>query len=251
MCANLKGEVLFRQGQITLPAVPVIDWRPKFRPNSTGDRTMMQKFLLLLAAGLVGLTAAAAPVGALTTGHRFLLADADRNGQVSRTEYDLSGDRWFNSVDGDGDRTITRKEITAWRRGLMGWCHWKRYYQRIVSVFDANRDDRISAAEYASAIRRYDPVTQSVVGSTWEQFRQTFAAPVAWHKHRREHKLLCREERKRARPFDLTRDGRVTRAEFDAVRTVNFLRLDRNEDGVISYKEARKGQTRLYRISEP
>ncbi len=211
---------------------------------------MMRKFQLLLAAGLVGLTAAAAPVGALTTSLRFVLADADQDGQVSQVEYDLSGDWWFDRMDGDGDRTVTREEIVAWRREMSGWCHWKRNYQRIVSVFDANRDGRISAAEYASAIRGYDPVIRSVLGSTWEQFKQTFEAPVAWRKHRKLYRSLCREERKRAKPFDLNGDGKVTRAEFENVRTNRFLRMDRSGDGIISYKEARREHLRLYRIEE-
>ena len=210
----------------------------------------MRKFPLLLATGLVGLTATGAPAGALTTSYRFLEADSDRNGQVSRAEYDFSGDRWFDRVDGDRDRTITREEVAAWRRNLKGWCHWKRFYQDIVDGFDANRDSKISAEEYALAIRGYDPRIRSVLGSNWEQFKRTFAAPVDWRKHRKLHESHCREERKRAKPFDLTRDGRVTRTEFDAVRNVNFLRLDRNEDGVVSYDEARKEHRRLYRIAE-
>jgi len=210
----------------------------------------MRKFPLLLAAGLVGLLAAASPAGALTTSYRFLEADTDRDGRVSRREYDRSGDRWFDRVDSDGDRTITRKEASAWKREIKGWCYWRRFYQQIVDEFDADRDDRISVEEYASAIRGYDPTIRSVMGSTWEQFKSTFAVPVAWRKHRKMHKLHCKEERNRAKSFDLNRDGRVDRDEFDTTRNLNFLRVDLKKDGIISYEEARKVHRRLYRIAE-
>ncbi len=207
---------------------------------------MIGKIQLLVAAGLVGLAAAAAPAAALTTSERFVIADADEDGRISRLEYDLSGDHWFDRMDGDHDRIVTRREMKTWRREVSGWCHWERYYRELVRAFDFNRDNEITAQEYAATIPKFYPEIRDVLGSTWEIFKHEHDVLVNWYRHRKDYKLHCKEEQRRAKPFDLNGDGKVTYAEFNTERAHRYLRMDRNDDGFVTYNEARRENRRFY-----
>jgi Ca2+-binding EF-hand superfamily protein len=117
------------------------------------SRSCLVAATLVFAASNVALAAPGDPRA--THGRHAMQAalfdriDADRDGSISRAEFDAMTARRFARIDADGDGTISLDEMLAW--------HGLRHEDRVRARFarlDADGDGRISVDEMAAAADR-------------------------------------------------------------------------------------------------
>lgn len=214
----------------------------------------MRSLPLLLAAAAVGLTAAAAPASAHRGMQMFRLADADKDGKVTRAEFDAARNARFARIDANKDGALEVSELRAWKRTLParvrdarfkaldadgdGKVGAEEFVARRKAAFagiDANKDGAVDKAEFDAAFEKF----RSRMGHRFGEGRRKHAErPRRWHK-KRGHSM--------ERRLDLNRDGKVTRAEFDTLGRMIFLRLDSDGDDAVSRKEMRMTYRRFDR----
>ena len=206
----------------------------------------MRTLLLLLAAGGIGLTAAAAPAAAHRGLHKFNRADTDKDGKITRAEFDAARNARFAGIDANGDGTLEISELRAWVRA------WpSRFRDARFKALDGDSDGKVGVEEYVAQRKamfaRIDANNDGTVD------KAEFNAAFEKFRSRKQGRRMYRRDmdRKHARGgpkapgyrlerrLDLNGDGKVTRAEFDAVGQMMFLRLDRDSDGAITRQEAR------------
>lgn len=227
----------------------------------------MRPLPLILAAGLIGLTAAAAPATAQKRGMRlFDRADTNKDGKVTKSEYDAARGALFAKMDANGDGTIETSELRAWIRALPSRVRDARFKK-----LDGNGDGRISADEYLARRKAaFDRIDENKDGNidkaefdkAFEGFRNRMRARMMRHREARRmrgdrgHRMQRRHHRGHARMMrgrgaerrmDLNGDGKVTRVEFETLGQIRFLRLDRDNDGAISKDEARMARRYMHR----
>ncbi|AHE53369.1 hypothetical protein [Sphingomonas sanxanigenens] len=140
---------------------------------------------IILATGLLAAGAAATPAFAQHAGNAFVAAyDADKNGSLTRTEYDAGRDARFKATDADGDGTITEAEYVA---------EYSDRLERELASFDRGEEKKAEARQ--------------------RQIRQT---------------------RVRFGVIDTSKDGKIDRAEYDAIAERSFAEQDADKDGTIT-----------------
>ncbi|MGE0660536.1 MAG: EF-hand domain-containing protein [Reyranellaceae bacterium] len=144
-------------------------------------------------------------VSALAIGSGVALA---RSGDAGAGRH---GDRGFSMADTNGDSVISKAEFETGRDKL---------FQKL----DANSDGTFTREE-ASASAEAWRKKAAETGKTVSPDRE------AKHKARGE---------KMFNDLDTDKDGRITKAEFDAAGEKLFARLDVNSDGQIAKGEGRK-----------
>lgn len=207
------------------------------------------KLFATAAAGLAAATLACGPALAQAPGgmSRFDRADANKDGKISKSEHEAARNRIFTAMDRNKDGAVDRTEVRAFILARMQ----ERRARRMKRI-DPNGDGKITEAEFlARAKARFKRLDANKDGAlSPEEVGRGFARRGGRgmrHRMRRHHMRHGGHRFGRRgfgkgrmfRRFDANRDGKVTKAEFDAVGTFMFLRRDLNGDGVIERAEAR------------
>lgn len=214
----------------------------------------MRSLSLLLAVAAVGLTAASAPASAHRGLHMFRQADADKDGKVTQAEFAAARNARFAGIDTNKDGALEVSELRAWKRtwpsrvrdarfkaldgdgdGKIGVEEFVAQRREAFAGIDADKDGAVDKAEFDAAFEKF----RSRMGARFGDGHPKYAErPRRWRKRRG----YSMEQR-----LDLNRDGKVTRAEFDTLGRMIFLRLDSDGDGAVSRKEMRMARWRFYR----
>jgi len=219
----------------------------------------MRSLPVILAAAVIGVTAAAAPASAKRGFRMFNQADTNKDGSVSKAEYDAARGALFARMDANGDGTIETSELRAWIRAMPARIRDARF-----KSLDANGDGKITADEFVARRKamfdRIDgngdgAVDKAEYDKAFETFRSRMRARMmryrqmraerrqrGYHRGRHHGRRHGHPGRRMERRMDLNGDGKVTRAEFDTLGQMIFLRLDRDGDNAISKEEARKAR---------
>ena len=183
---------------------------------------------LIVAGVAVAETAGTPAPGAAPAGgpHRMLQeADTNRDGAVSRAEFNAGVQARFARLDTNRDGSLTREEMRAGRpdrgpghEGRRGGGHRNA---------DANNDGVIMREEFlAGPSAMFERLDANRDGRLTQEERPQRGA---------------RGERHGMRGADANRDGRVTLAEYTARSERMFTRMDANNDGQLTQadREAR------------
>ena len=231
------------------------------------------KIFATAAAGIAAATLAGAPALAQQGPggqSRFARADANKDGKITRAEFNAARNKFFAGMDRNKDGAVDRTEARAFvlariqeRRERMQ----KRRAERMKRV-DPNGDGKITEAEFlARAKERFKRLDANKdgtltpdevgrrLGMRGRQMRRGMHRGMRGHmrhgmrRHMRHGgKRYGRRFGQRGRRFggghmfrrfDANRDGKITKAEFNAAGAFMFLRRDLNGDGVIEKAEAR------------
>ena len=212
----------------------------------------MRSLPLLLAAA-VGLAAVAAPANAHRGLRMFHQADADRDGEVTRAEFDAARNARFAGIDANKDGVLEVSELRAWRRtwpsrvrdarfkaldadgdGKVGAEEFVARRKTAFADIDANKDGAVDKAEFDAAFEKFGSrMGARFGGGRWKDAGR----PWRWRK---------RKGYSMERRLDLNGDGKVTRAEFDALGSLIFLRLDGDGDGAVTRKEMWTARRRAF-----
>lgn len=204
------------------------------------------KFLATAAAGIAVATLAAAPALAQQGpggGSRFDRADANKDGKLTRAEFDAARDKLFAAMDRNKDGFVDRTEVRVF---IMARLQERRANR--MRRLDPNNDGKITEAEFlARAKERFKRLDRNNDGAlTPDEIGRGFAMRGRGMRDRRGmrhhgHRFGRRGGFGRGRMFrraDINRDGKISKAEFAAIGNIMFLRLDLNGDGVIEKAEA-------------
>jgi EF hand len=198
--------------------------------SSAGDKEIAMR-KLFFAVSAVALAAAAgaacaqAPAGPRQgPGGILFQSDTNRDGTLTRAEFNAGRTAEFARLDANHDGSVTREERRAGhmdRGGRRGGGH------RGMERADANSDGNISREEFlAGPTRHFERVDANHDG----------VITAAERPQRREHAEGARRERP-ADP-DTNNDGSLSQAEFNAAGVTLFDRLDANHDGSVTRAEA-------------
>ena len=214
----------------------------------------MRTLLLLLAAGGIGLTAAAAPAAAHRGLQMFNRADTDKDGKITKAEFDAARNARFAGIDANGDGALEISELRAWGRawpsrfrdarfkaldgdsnGKIGVEEYVAQRKAMFAMIDANKDGTVDKAEFDAAFEKFRSRMQGRRMYRRDMDRKRAHGGPKAPGHRLERRL------------DLNGDGKVTRTEFATVDQMTFLRLDRDGDGAVSRDEVRIAHRRFRR----
>lgn len=210
----------------------------------------MRSLTLLLAAAAVCLTAVAAPASAHRGLRLFDRADANKDGSVTRAEFDAARDARFAGIDANKDGALEVSELRAWRRSWPA-----RFRDARFKALDSDADGKLGPEEYVARRKaifaRIDAdkdgaVDKAEFDAAFEKVRERMLARYGAHGGKHRHHRKMRQRRKMEGRLDLNGDGKVTRAEYDAIGKLMFLRLDSDGDGAVSRKEVRKAFHRRF-----
>lgn len=211
----------------------------------------MRTLSLLLAAGLIGLTSAAAPANAHRGLRHFDRIDADKDGKVTRAEFDAARAARFAGIDANKDGALEVSELRAWRRTWPSRMRDTRF-----KALDSDADGKIGADEFVAqrkeAFARIDAdkdgtVDKAEFDAAFEKMRERMLMRYRAHRGKRHYRWRKRHGAGMKRRPDLNGDGKVTRTEFDAVGNLMFLRFDADGDGAVTRKEMRMAFRRFDR----
>ncbi len=163
--------------------------------------------------------------------------DTNKDGVITQDEVDAAALERFNSIAG-ADGTITREEYAA------AWAErTQRPRVRAFQRMDRDGDGNVTQAEFDSAsermfmrldrdgngeLTRPAPRTDESAGNTQGQNKRQMRGGG----HRGGNRVVALMER-----FDLDKDGKITRAEFDEVRGRSFAGTDADGSGSITLEE--------------
>ena len=211
----------------------------------------MRTLPLLLAAGLIGLTAAAAPANAHRGLRHFDRADADKDGKVTRAEFTAARNARFAGIDSNKDGALEVSELRAWKRTWPSRVRDARF-----KALDADGDGKIGADEFVAQRKarfagidadKNGTVEKAEFDAAFDKVRERMLAHYGAHRGKRHHRWRKRHGSRMERRLDLNGDGKVTKAEFDALGQMMFLRLDGDGDGAVTRKEMRMAYRRFNR----
>jgi Ca2+-binding EF-hand superfamily protein len=174
----------------------------------------------------------------------FERLDADKDGRITKAEYDAARAAEFKTADKDGDGFLSKEEFAAHgdqRRGA--------FVDRMFARLDKNGDGRLTADELRPArAKRGDRADRGDRGRRGEgrlDFERADAAKkgfltledlTTYRSARFEAALKRRFER-----LDTNRDGKLTADELPAERRDAILRADADKDGAVSFDEFATG----------
>ncbi|MGD9967430.1 MAG: hypothetical protein AB7T59_12970 [Hyphomonadaceae bacterium] len=199
----------------------------------------MRKILLaagvaILAAGGAGMALAQDGEGEGGPHHGIFRSDSNGDGVLTRAEFDAGRDGMFARLDADNNGQLTREEMRAQRgeHGPRGMRGHRGGGMHMLARADANNDGNITRDEFLARpiehFARLDANNDGVISAD-ERPR---------HGEHGDHG--DRQERRADRPNpDANGDGTFSRAEFTAMGSQLFERLDANDDGRVTQEEAR------------
>lgn len=175
----------------------------------------MKNFLLSTALGAMLITGGAAfaqapDAKATPRGGPMMMADANKDGVITKAELTASLDKKFAEMDVNHDGKLTKEDREAMRA--------KRMDDRFAKL-DANKDGQISKAEFTAGHQRTDADGKRPDGKRMGRF--------GGHGPRHGGGMMR----------DANKDGVITRDEFMAGPLAMFDRADTNKDGKVTAEE--------------
>ena len=181
-------------------------------------------YRFLAAAGLIGLISASAyasdyPGHVVSTS---LVYDGDSDGRITKAEFDHRMGTYFYWLDGDGDGVVVHAEIDAWV-----WARDCLPYLKGITAGLSSEFNKMAGGKTVFS------------GNNVRRYKQCYAYRTAIQRALGKKKIayLESEARRMKKRWDLNRDGKVTRTEFNAVALVSFLSQERDGDGVITRQD--------------
>lgn len=221
----------------------------------------MRRVTVLLAGTAIALGLGAAALaqtgpGAKSSGERFRTQfferlDADKDGKITKAEYEASRAAEFKTADKNGDGFIDKDEFAAY-----GDQRRTEFVERMFARLDKNGDGKLTADELAAGRGKGDRAGR---GERRERagrinFERADAAKKGYLTLEDLTKLRsARFEaalKKRFEGLDTNRDGKLTADELPPERREFILRADANKDGAVTFDEfaARPRQFLVRRI---
>ncbi len=181
---------------------------------------------------------------------RFAALDADKDGSVSRTEFDASGERVYASgvrllaeqpaepKEGEArtDANAARFD-RAGRREILPTSHTREGF---LELYDANGDGEVPRAEFdqvrAAQFARTDANGDGRLGKDeyLAEFEERLDRRIAVQVEGSD-----KQTRVRFGALDADKDGKLTFAEYQLSGRRTFDRADRNGDGVVDAEDAK------------
>ena len=218
----------------------------------------MRRVTVLLASTAIAFALGAAAYaqtgpGAKSPGERFRTQfferlDTDKDGKITRAEYDASRATQFKAADKNGDGFIDKEEFAAsgdQRRG--------EFVERMFARLDKNGDGKLTADELAAGRGKRDRIERGERAGRIN-FDRADAAKKGFLALEDLTKLRsARFEaslKKRFEGLDTNRDGKLAADELPPARKDSILRADANKDGAVTFEEfaARPRQFLVRRI---
>lgn len=186
---------------------------------------MIRKFMTTVALGslFVGGLALAqpdAPQGRIGRGGPIAMADADKDGNLTRAELTQALTARFAKMDTNGDGTVTKEEREAKRAA--------RLDERFASI-DTDKNGQISKAEFAAGHNRR-------TDGRMDGDRRGPGRPDGGPHMRGGHMRHMDGGKMGGRP-DANRDAPLTREAFMAQPLAMFDKVDANKDGTLTAAE--------------
>jgi Ca2+-binding EF-hand superfamily protein len=178
-------------------------------------------------------------------GHGGFLKSADLNkdGVIDQTEFQTTRDKWFADLDANKDGFVSADELKAF--GDKMHAEWAKkhadqaanqpdsdktggkhgdFSQRILKRVDTDKDGKISKAEFdAEGTKLFAKLDENSDGKiASDEMPQRHWARFGGQMFDR---------------IDADKDGKVTKAEFQAAGEKMFQRMDKNGDGIIEQDE--------------
>jgi Ca2+-binding EF-hand superfamily protein len=194
--------------------------------------------ILLVAVGAAALTASACGFAQAQGGpdnngghHGILQSDSNSDGVLTRAEFSAGREALFARLDADHNGELTREEMRAERGDRQGRRGARRGGSHGLANADANNDGNITREEFlarpTAMFARLDTNNDGVLSASERPQRPERQAQDGQR----------RERPDRPNP-DTDGNGTFSRAEFTAMGTRMFDRLDANNDGQVSQEEA-------------
>lgn len=184
------------------------------------------------------------------TRRRFAALDADKDGKVSRAEFDASGERVFAEGQkawaeqaGDAKATDGRTPEAAARsdRNRSGLSLPSSHTREgFLELFDRNGDGKVDRAEFDAA--RAEQFARTDGDRSGDLGQDEYLAEYEDRLDRRIATLSGgsdKQTRVRFGALDTDKDGKLTFAEYQASGKRTFDAADRNQDGVVDAADAR------------
>lgn len=199
------------------------------------------KKILLAAVGFAALAGAAglalAQDGERHPGghHDMFQGDTNNDGALTRQEFDAARDAHFAQMDANHDGQLAHDEMRGMRRMHGGGRHHGGPGMGGMHGADANNDGNITRDEFLARpiqmFERLDANHDGVISAAEQPQRRERAEGGEG------------QRRERVRP-DTDGDHRLSRAEFTAMGTTMFERMDANHDGRVTREEAEASHPR-------
>lgn len=215
---------------------------------------MKLKTLLISATILCGFAAPAIaqPMMPPKDGGHFDMVDANKDGFLTRDEVKAAHLKKFAQMDANKDNILTKDEMKAHHKSQMDMMKNKIVEKRI-NHLDANKDGSVSKEEWQTGPDRAKAMMAEMHAKSFDEIdtnkdgklSETELA-AAKPKHDMKHKKggmmeMHKKEggMKHHGPNpDSNNDGKITKAEWEAMPTPLFDHGDANKDGKISREEA-------------
>lgn len=215
---------------------------------------MKMKTLLISATILCGFagSAIAQPMMPPKDGGHFDMVDANKDGFLTREEVKAAHLKKFTQMDVNKDGALTKDEMKSHHKSQMEMMKSKMIEKR-VSHLDLNKDGSISKDEWLSGPERAKKIAAEMHAKRFDQIDTNkdgklsdaeLAAVKPMHdmKHKKGNIKEVRVKdgvMKHHGPNpDANNDGKITKAEWEAMPTPLFDHGDINKDGKISREEA-------------
>ena len=206
---------------------------------------------LMLLGGVVGLMLAAGPAVFADMGAAgmapWTAADANKDGNIDRAEFDTERTAHFKAIDANGDGFISAEEMKtfrdAHRHGKDGDGSHGDMSAKFLKRLDTSGDGKVTAAEWqADSLQKFVKVDANGDGAvTADELQKMHKRPDGKPGDAAgkgpDGKGLGGDFKGGLARLDTDKDGKVSPAEWNVLGDQLFARLDDNKDGTISVDE--------------
>lgn len=177
--------------------------------------------------------------------------DANKDKKVQKTEFPAADrvfagrDMVYRNYDKNKDDALAKREVTRYITALLKAARAAPRPDNFFDLFDLNRDDKVTRAEYKGGprmfFRSYDHNRNNVV--TREEMNMGANQSRSARVMRQDQEFMADGPTQAPKlglleRYDKNKDGRITLKELDDAESV-LHRLDKNKDGVLSGSEVK------------
>lgn len=214
-----------------------------------------------LFLGAIAISAFAAPAMAMdmrpphggAIGGRFDTIDANHDGVITREEARAAHAAVFNQIDTNHDGFLTRDEMRTHHRAQMQGMRDKMRTNHS-EMIDKDKDGKISRNEWTSAPEEMRVQREQMRAQMFDRLdtnRDGFLSDAEMRAGRpqAQNNAGANGQNRPQRPQnpDTNRDGKISRAEWNAMEMPMFDRGDLNRDGRITREEANQAMHDMHR----